>query len=70
MISFDKTDESVVVTCDDCGDAWASAHSTLDAAARASIAHEHNVHRISPAKTRGYSALYNKSRGSRRMTEL
>jgi len=70
MMHFDKTTESVVVTCDNCGDAWASAHSNLNAAARASLIHERDVHRVSGGNTQGYAIIYSATRRGRQMTEV
>jgi hypothetical protein len=70
MITFDKTAESVVITCDDCGEAWASAHSNLNAAARASLIHERDVHSVSPGNTQGYAIIYSATRRGRNMSEV
>jgi len=70
MIHFDKTAESVVVTCDECGDAWATCHSTLNAAARASLIHERDVHRVSSGNTQGYAIIYSATRRGRKVTEV
>jgi len=70
MIHFDKSEESVVVTCDDCKDAWASAHSNLNAAARASLVHERDVHRVSSGNTQGYAIIYSATRRGRKVSEV
>lgn len=62
MIRFDKSDTSVVITCDECGNLWAEIAPDVRAAARRSIQHELDVHNIHKGKTQGYGILYQSTR--------
>jgi len=70
MIHFDKSESSVVITCDECKDVWAACYPNLNLAARASLVHEHDVHQVPHGHTQGYGIIYSATRRGRKVTEV
>ena len=65
MMRFDKSSSTVVVTCDECGSLWATIALSLNEAARKSIEHERQVHKVPAGNTQGYNIIYSATRRGR-----
>jgi len=65
MMRFDKSPDSVVVTCDECGSLWATIALSLNEAARKSLEHERQVHKVPVGNTQGYNIIYSATRRGR-----